>query len=144
MEIIVKVDSLSLGFPRTGFGVNVISGSYIQVNYSSNRPNKTYGIVDILSIGGNNSTIVYGTIHTDPIILNADELQAFSLSNMAGKHVDIEISGMFINSGSADIRITLIDDEGRPQVAIERKNVRVRGGQLASTQVRGRVRHIAH
>ncbi|MDP4535805.1 hypothetical protein Q3O60_06375 [Alkalimonas collagenimarina] len=144
MEMIVKLDSLGLGIPKTGFGVNLISGSYIQVKYGPNKPFKTYGIANLPSIGGDNATIIYGTLQTKPINLNIEEFQAFSLTNMTGKHIDIEVSGTVLGSGRADLTISLIDDAGRAQTVVERKNIPVIGGQIASTKVRGRARYIAH
>lgn len=140
MEVVIKLDGLAIGIPRTGFGINAISASYIQLNSAPGTPLRTYGIAEYLSLGGDNSTVIYGTIKTPPIRLSPEEFQAFSLPNMAGKKIDIEVNGTFIGSGRADVTIALIDGQGVSQEILSRKDINVSGGQLASTRARGRVR----
>lgn len=144
MEITVNLDSLGIGIPKTGFGVNLISGSYIQISDGTDGPVKTYGIVSTMSVGGDNSTLVYGTLKTAPIKINSDELRFFSVPSITGKYIDIEINGTIIGSGRADLTISLIDEGGRAETAIDRKNIQVTGGQLSSTRIRGRARYVAN
>ncbi|PSF08276.1 hypothetical protein C7H09_08930 [Marinobacter fuscus] len=143
MEAIIKLDGLGVGIPRTGFGINAISASYIQINSAPGKPLRTYGIAEYLSVGGDNSTIVYGSIKTPPIKLSPEEFQSFSLTNMSGKTIDIEVSGTFLGSGKADVTILLIDGDGRSQEVLNRKGIRMTGGQLAETRARGRARLIS-
>lgn len=140
MELIVKLDGLAIGVPKTGFGVNAISASYIQINSAAGKPLRTYGIAEYLTVGGDNSTIVYGSIKTRPIRLTPEEFQAFSPSRMSGKKIDVEVIGTFLGSGKADITISVIDGEGVSQEILTRKDIRMTGGQLATTRARGRAR----
>lgn len=142
MEVIIKLDGLAIGIPKTGFGINAISASYIQINTAPGKPLRTYGIAEYLSVGGDNTTMVYGTIKTVPIRLTPEEFLAFSVPKVSGKTIDVEINGTFIGSGKADVKIVLIDREGVPLEVLSRKNIRVTGGQLASTRARGRARLI--
>lgn len=144
MDIVVKLDGIAVGIPKIGLGLNAFSASYIQVNSAPNQPLRTYGIAEILSAGGDNSTLVYGTITTAPIRLSPEEFQAFSVNNVSGKTFDIQVSGTVVVSGKADITISLIDKEGRIEEVIQRKDIKVTGGQLASTNVRGRARLLPH
>ena len=143
MEIIIKLDGLGVGIPKTGFGINAFSASYIQINSAPGKPLRTYGIAEYLTIGGENSTIVYGSVKTPPIRLTPEEFQLFSLSNMSGKKIDVEVTGTFLGSGRADITISLIDGEGRSQEVLNRKDINMIGGQLATTRARGRARLVS-
>lgn len=59
---------------------------------------------------------------------------------MSGKKIDVEVSGTFLGSGKADITISVIDGEGVSQEILTRKDIRMTGGQLATTRARGRAR----
>lgn len=144
MDVVVKLDGIAVGIPRIGLGLNAFSASYIQVNAAPNQPLRTYGVAESFSVGGDNSTLVYGTITTAPINLSPEEFQAFSVDNVSGKSFDIQVSGTVLVSGKADITISLIDDQGRVEEVIQRKDIKVKGGQLASTNVRGRARLMPH
>lgn len=140
MDVVVKLDGLAIGIPKTGLGLNAISASYIQVNSSPGQTLRTYGVAEVMSVGGDNSTILYGTIKTAPIKLNPDEFQLFSIENVTGKTFDIQISGTVMFTGKADITISLIDADGRVEELISRKDIEVSGAQLAATNVRGRAK----
>lgn len=144
MDIVIKLDGLAIGIPKTGLGVNAISASYIQVNSAPNQLLRTYGIAEIFSVGGDNSTILYGTIKTAPITLDLDEFESFSIENVSGKTFDIQVSGTVLLSGKADISVSLIDTDGRVEEIISRKDIKVSGAQLAATNVRGRARLMPH
>lgn len=142
MEVIVKIDGLGIGIPKTGFGLNAFSGSYIQLNSTAGKPHRTYGVVNYLSAGGNSGTFIYGSAQTAPIKVTPEEFNRFSLDNVRGKYIEVEVKGTIIGSGKADVVISFIDGEGRSEEALERKHVDVSGGQLATTRVRGRARII--
>lgn len=142
MEVIVKIDGFGVGIPKTGFGLNAFSGSYIQVNSTAGKPHRTYGVVDYLSAGGNSGTFIYGTAHTSPIKITPEEFKKFSLENVRGKYIEVEVKGTIIGSGKADVAVNFIDGEGRSETVLERKHVSVSGGQVATTRVRGRARVI--
>lgn len=143
MEVIIKLDGLAVGIPKAGFGINAISASYIQINSAPGKPLRTYGIAEYLSVGGDNATMIYGTVKTLPIRLTPEEFQLFSMTNVSGKSIDIEVNGTFLGSGKADVTISLIDGEGISQEVLSRKDIRVSGGQLASTRARGRARLVS-
>ncbi|NWO07732.1 MAG: hypothetical protein HLX50_19150 [Alteromonadaceae bacterium] len=133
---------MAFGIPKTGFGINAISASYIQVRTSPQIHHRTYGIAKYLSVGGDNSTLLYGTVKTAPMSLTAEEFQAFSLGSVIGNVIDVQVGGTFLGSGNADVTISLIDNEGRVNEVVARKNVKVSGCQLATTSVRGEARVI--
>lgn len=74
--------------------------------------------------------------------LTAEEFQAFSLGSVIGNVIDVQVGGTFLGSGNADVTISLIDNEGRVNEVVARKNVKVSGCQLATTSVRGEARVI--
>lgn len=140
MHLTVNLDSLGVRVPSTNFGVNIFSGSYIQLTHEDETPMKTYGIVSAMSLGSDSSTILYGTLKTAPIRLDPGEFQSLSVSNIANKYIDIQVDGTVVGSGRADLTISLIDESGRTQTVLQRKHIQVSGGQLSSTRIRGRGR----
>ncbi|WP_010324906.1 hypothetical protein [Marinobacterium stanieri] len=95
-----------------------------------------------MSMGGDSSTFVYGSIKTDNLHINEDELKKLSISNVSGKKMEIDISGTFLGSGRADVKLILIDDNGRYEKIIDRKDIKVSGGQVSGTRIRGDIRLI--
>lgn len=143
MEVMVKLDSLGFGIPKTGFGINLISGSYIQVSPATKNKTDTYGLTDVLSLGDDSSTMVFASLKTSPIKLSTvEEIQAFTPSNLSEKTLDISISGTLIGNGKADVTIVQIDSNGRTTEILKRFDIPVSGGQLAETSIRGRARKL--
>lgn len=142
MYIVIYLDSVSIGIPKSGFGLNAFSGSYVQIKSSPDVIFNTYGIVDYMSMGGDSSTFIYGSIKTENLHINEDELKKLSISNVSGKKMEIDISGTFLGSGRADVKLILIDNNGRYETIIDRKDIKVSGGQVSGTRIRGDIRLI--
>lgn len=143
MDVVIKLDSLGFGIPKTGFGVNLISGSYVQVSDPAKEKPDTYGLTDVLSLGDDSSTMVFASLKTNPIKLSSpEEIQAFTPARLSAQTLQISIDGTLIGSGKADVVITRIDSEGRTQELLKRFNIGVSGGQLAQTSIRGRAKKL--
>ncbi|WP_404363586.1 hypothetical protein [Marinobacter sp.] len=143
MDVVINLDSLGFGIPRTGFGLNLISGSYIQVSNPAKRKPDIFGLTDVLSLGDNSSTMVFASLKTSPIKLStAEEIQSFTMSGLVAQKIQINIDGTLIGNGKADVTITRIDGDGRPTELLKRFDVKVSGGQLARTSIRGNVRKL--
>lgn len=143
MDVVINLDSLGFGIPKTGFGLNLISGSYIQVSNPAKRKPDIFGLTDVLSLGDNSSTMVFASLKTSPIKLStAEEIQSFTMSGLVAQKIQINIDGTLIGNGKADVTITRIDGDGRPTELLKRFDVKVSGGQLARTSIRGHVRKL--
>lgn len=143
MDVVIKLDSLGFGIPKTGFGVNLISGSYVQVSNPGNIKPATFGLTDVLSLGDNSSTMIFASLKTSPIKLSTpEEIQAFSSSSLTESTLQISIDGTLIGNGKADVTITRIGSEGRTEELLKRFDIGVSGGQLSATSIRGRARKL--
>ena len=67
MEVTFKLDRPSFGTAKTGFGINPISGTYRQISDPARRQSETSSLTDVLSLGGDSSTLVFASLKTDPI-----------------------------------------------------------------------------
>ena len=64
MEMKVVIDGLGFNIPKTGFGMNVISGSYLKFCDSKIQVPILIGLADAFSLGEKSSTVVFGHIAT--------------------------------------------------------------------------------
>lgn len=143
MEVVVKLDSLGVGVYKSGFGVNIFSASYVQVTSLPGKKPDTYGLYDLLPLGDDSSTLFFAPLMTSPIkLITPEEIQAFSPSSLIQTALDISISGTLLIHGKADITITRINKQGVATEILKRLDVRVSGGQLATTSIRGNLRKL--
>jgi hypothetical protein len=66
----VVIDSIGLSIPKTGIGLNVLSGSYIGIRNSKRIPQVLLGFTDCYSIGSGSETIAMGHVATDWFIVD--------------------------------------------------------------------------
>jgi hypothetical protein len=65
MEMKVVIDALGLSIPKTGFGLNLFSGSYIEFRNSKKIPKILIGIKDVISLGAKSGTVILGHVVTE-------------------------------------------------------------------------------
>lgn len=139
MDIRIIISGLGINIPKTSFGVNAISGCYVSVRNSEAAPEAVYGIKSYLSLGSESSTLIVGQIRSEWMkVVDPDIINKFSLQNVMGKTLDINVSGTVLMKGTADISIKLIDGTGDAISILDKYDVKVEGGQLSSTSIRGR------
>ncbi len=132
------MSSISFGIKNTGFGVNGITGAYIQTRVAKNAPITTYGITDYLSLGSDSSTFIVGHVASEWFRVDA-KAAAFMAgrANLVGKKVGLEASGSLFFSGSTDIKFTVYDKLGAGNTIFELIDIPTTGGQLSATKIRG-------
>ena len=61
---------IGIYIPKTGFGMNVVSGSYLKLRDSKSQTPILIGLADAFSLGEKSSTVVLGHIAPEKLILN--------------------------------------------------------------------------
>ncbi len=137
MEIRIVMSSIGFGIKKTGFGVNGITGAYIQTR-TANSVVTTYGVTDSLSLGSESSTLFVGHVSTEWFKIDSKAATFMSnKANLIGKKVGLEASGSVLFSGDTDIKFTVYDNLGSGNTIFELIDIPTRGGQLSSTKIRG-------
>ncbi|MCD8558171.1 MAG: hypothetical protein LRY75_04935 [Shewanella xiamenensis] len=139
MDIRIIISGLGINIPKTSFGVNAISGCYLHVKNGDAAPEAVYGIKSYLSLGSESSTLIFGQIRSEWMkVVDSEIINKFSLQNVMGKTLDINVSGTVLMKGNADISIKIINEIGDAINILDKYDVSVEGGQLSSTNIRGR------
>jgi len=122
----------------TGFGLNVVSGAYIQTRVSIGAPVTIYGIVDKLSMGSDSGTIFAGHVATDWFNINLKSKKILTNKDVfLGKTAQLEVAGSMIVSGKTDVKLTVYDKIGSGTTVFDIIDIASSGGQISSTKVRG-------
>lgn len=138
MEMKVIIDSLGLSVPKTGFGLNLFSGSYIEFRNSKKTPKILMGLKDIISLGSKSGTVVLGHIATEWFFV--DPIKNSWVTNsgaLIGKKAEIEVIGSIIAKGKVDLKFTVYDKDGNTNELISKVDIKSSGFQVANTKVRG-------
>ena len=143
MEATITISGLGAGIPGTSFGVNIISGAYIEIRGSESSPSRVYGIVDTLSVGNDSSTIGLSHIQTDWMYINPKNYPLFSLESLQDTAAEINISGTLIGSGDVDVKLEVINTHGEPTTLLDLKSIKSNSSfQIASTKIRGKLKFL--
>lgn len=138
MKAKIVITSVGVGGVK-GLGVNVGSAAYIQLG--ERVAVRNYGISDVLSLGEKSHTLAVGHVATTFFHLSEDARdKLLDLDYLAGKSLEVEVKGTLALRGQVDVRLILIDAEGAAETLIERLGIPAFGAQLATTQVRGRIK----
>jgi hypothetical protein len=138
MEMKVVISGVGAAIPKTGFGVNFISGSYIGLRNSKKMSNILMGLADLISIGNKSGTVVVGHVATDwffvdPVMHN----WVTNTNGLIGKKAEIEVIGTLIVNGNVDLKFTVFDKNGNTNELISKVDIESSGIQAANTKVRG-------
>ena len=143
MQIRLTSSSVSMSIKALGFGVNAVSGSYIQIRQGEGTPIQLLGLADKFSLGAKNGTVVFAQITTDWIDVDSAKYPWIcNAPSLAGKLIDIDISGTVLNRGTADVKMTLINGDGESESLVSKMNINVNGFQLANLKVRARLKYL--
>lgn len=138
MKARVIITGVGVGGFR-GLGVNLSSNAYIQIGERIVLRN--YGLTDHFSLGARSSTLVVGHVKTDFFYLGEDAYnKLMSFDYLSGRLLQLEVKGTLAGRGLVDLKLVSIDSSGASETLVERLNIPASGAQLATTQVRGRVR----
>ncbi|MCP4748794.1 MAG: hypothetical protein GY874_22085 [Desulfobacteraceae bacterium] len=138
MEMCVNIAGAGISIPKTGFGVNIITGSYLGFRHSQDSPVSLLGLKDSMSLGSKSGTVIIGWISTKwfpvdqkihPWVMVPDTL--------VGSKAEIEVVGTLIAAGKVDLKIALFDGGGNSSSLMSKIDIESVGGQIANTKVRG-------
>ncbi len=138
MEVKFIISSISIGFGKTGFGANAMTGAYIQTRVQKGAPVETYGITSTLTIGSDSSTIIVGHVSSEWFVVDKEaEKILLNKSNLLGKRAELESSGTLLFSGKTDVKLTVYNNIGKGTTVFDLIDIPSSGGQLSSTKIRG-------
>ncbi len=143
MEMKVVIDGMGLAMPKTGFGLNIFSGSYIKLRDSNKNPQILMGLVDAMSLGSKSGTVVLGHVETnwffvDPVKHN----WVTNTNDLTGKKAEIEVVGTLLAKGKIDLKFTVYDKGGDAKSLVSKVDIESSGIQVANTKVRGVLKQI--
>jgi len=143
MEARITISGLGAGIPGTSFGVNVISGAYIEVRGGESSSTRVYGIEDTLSIGNDSSTIGFSHVQTKWMYINPKNYRLFSMESLRNTVGEINVSGTLIGSGDVDVKLEIINLHGESTTLLDLKSIKSNSGfQVSSTKIRGKVKFL--
>ena len=138
MEMKLVIDGMGLAIPKTGFGVNITSGCYIQLRNSKGTPVILMGIADGPSLGAKSGTVFVGHVETDWFFI--DPVRHNWVTNTAdliGKKAEVEATGTLVAKGKVDLKFTVYDKNGNTKELMSKVDIKSTGAQIANTKVRG-------
>lgn len=143
MEARIRVSGLGMGIPSSSFGVNVVSGAYIEVRGGKSSSRYLYALIDTLSIGNDSSTLGASHILTDWMYIDPKNDHLFKFENLKGLVGEINVSGTVIGSGDVDVKYETIDANGTATTLLDLKSIKTNiGFQVSATKVRAPIRFI--
>lgn len=143
MEIRITLSGIGVGFSRTGFGINLMTGCYIETRTCKGAGTRKYGVKDALSLGSESSTLLVGHAQTHWMkITDSTAAEWLAAEKLSGATVDIEVAGASLGSSLGDVKIVLITPDGDGVTVLEKYNVAMWAVQIASTKIRGEVKFL--
>lgn len=143
MEIRLSISGFGIGLANTGFGVNAVSGCYVEIRENWGASTRVYGVTDHLSLGSDSSTILVGHVSTEWMkIKEGKPRELLKHTNLVGKLSDITVSGTTIGSSNADVTVKVVDDTGTPVTVIDKMGIKASGFQISSTKIRGKLKSL--
>ncbi len=138
MEMRIFMTGLGIAIPKTDIGLDLISGTYVQVRATPSAVPLTYVIGTYANPGGKTGTVALGHITTEWFAIPPLKYSwLFNPKGMLGSPAELKVSGTLIIKGQVDIHFKLLDEEGTVLKEVKRINVRATGGQLSSTYIHG-------
>lgn len=139
MEMLINLVGFGVALPKTGFGVNLLSSSYIAFRYSKYNPDILLGISDLVSLGSKSGTFIASWIKTDWFTVCPKKHNWVNNTNaLIGKKAELEVLGTVILFGTVDVKFTTYDKNGnKDNELISKVDIKSAGGQLSNTKVRG-------
>lgn len=143
MEMKVVIDGIGVAVPKTGFGLNLFSGSYINFRNSKGVRPIMLGLADGISIGSKSGTVIVGHVETnwffvDPVKHN----WVTNTISLIGKKAEVEMIGTLLAKGRVDFKFTIFDKEGNIKELVSKVDLKSTGVQVANTKVRGVLKKI--
>lgn len=143
MEMMVNLFGFGAAIPKTGFGLNIASASYIGFRYSVSTPATMLGVSDIVSMGSKSGTFIGSWIATDWFYVDlAKHGWVADANRLIGKKAQIEVSGTLVVHGTVDLKFTTFDKGGDTNELLSKVDIKASGGQLSETKVRGVLKQI--
>lgn len=136
MEMFINIMGAGVALPKTGFGVNLATASYIGI--TNGYQVTLLGLSNVMSLGEKARTFVFGWIKTDPFfVCPIKHNWATNTIALIGQTAEIELTGTLVIRGSVDLKFTVYDKHGNTNELMSKVNIKAIGGQVSETKVRG-------
>ncbi len=144
MEIRITISGIGAGSAKTGFGMNLISGCYVETRPSHGGCSiRKYGVKDAFSLGSESSTLLVGHAQTHWMkVTDETALEWLNIEKLPGSCVEVEVSGSSLGSSKGDIKMFAITPDGDGITILEKYNIPMWAVQIASTKVRGEIKFL--
>lgn len=144
MEARITISGFGFAAGRSGFGVNVASGAYIEIRPAKGAPACKLGLATGPELGSENGSLVFGHLQTHWFPVSNDLYPHFlSPDYMVGRAGDVEVKGALIAGGTVDIKVDVIDGAGNVETILSKAQIKASGLQASSTQVRGTIKRMS-
>lgn len=144
MEMKVRVASLGLSLPKTGFGLNAATAAYITIRNAPGDPPVSFVVNEHLSLGSSSGTIAAAMVWSEWFTVNLSRYPWFHRkSKLIGKRASLHVEGTTALYGDATVTLTIYSEHGHPSRIMERAFVDTHGFQAAATTVTGTVKRLA-
>lgn len=143
MQCMIRFGSISVGVPKLQLGLNLVSSGLLVLAPTKNSRTPTvFRLLDAMSVSGTSSTFLFSGLETDWFTINSVKSPWICRTQeLVGQTIDMEFSNTMFGAGLCDIKLTLIDSNGDPEVIVEKMNIKTWGGTLAGGRVRAKLQH---
>lgn len=130
MQCMIRFGSISVGVPKLHLGLNLVSSGLLVLAPTKNSRNPTvFQLLDAMSVSGTSSTFIFSGLETDWFTINSVKSPWICRTQeLVGQTIDMEFSNTMFGAGLCDIKLTLIDSNGDPEVIVEKMNIKNWGG----------------
>lgn len=144
MEMMNNIAGLGVAIPKTGFGLNLATASYIGFRLDKNNYDLLLGLKDCFSLGTKSGTLIGSWIKTDWFMVDIKRHGwVADINRLVGSKVEIEVVGTVVAFGTVDLKLTAIDKYGNTKELMSKVDIKASGGQLSNTKIRGTVGMVA-
>lgn len=138
MEMKVRVASLGVSLPKTGFGLNAATAGYISLRNGPDETPVSFVVNEHLSLGSSSGTIAAAIVWSEWFTVNRSQHPWLHRKNkLIGKRTSLHIEGATALYGDATVTLIIYSEHGHPNKMMERAFVDTHGFQAAATTVTG-------
>lgn len=124
------------------FGINVATFGFLKLRTGPSGPLTIYRIQEILTVSGKSTTLAFAVAETDWTRIDPKKYPWIcKMHDLNGQILDLELLQTYFGAGMADVKLTLLDKSGDPQVLVNRMNIQSSGLLISGARVRGKLEH---
>ena len=143
MQVMMHVWGGGFAIPKTRFGVGALMGAVLSLRASEGHMPTVYAMGDAFSVGVKSGTLFVGSVKTNWININTasnENKWARDCNFFDGKCVEMGLHGTLVGEGHINITLSIISDDGVKTDLLKRFHIKAEGGQIAGTQVSGKLK----